>query len=57
MRKHVTTKMRYRMNEIIIIIIGGMIPVVNVLDFADLQIRIVSSILGATVVIITGLTQ
>lgn len=45
------------MNEIKIIIVGAIIPIVNVLDFADLQTRIVSSILGATVVIITGLTQ
>jgi hypothetical protein len=45
------------MNEAIIIFIGAIIPVVNVLQFADLQTRIVSSILGATVVIITGLTQ
>jgi hypothetical protein len=50
-------KGRYKMNEAIIIFIGAIIPVVNVLQFADLQTRIVSSILGATVVIITGLTQ
>lgn len=42
---------------IIIIIIGAIIPIVNALDFADLQTCIISSILGASVVIITGLTQ
>ena len=45
------------MNEIIIIIASSIIPVVNVLGFADLQTRIVSSVLGATVAIVTGLTQ
>jgi Protein of unknown function (DUF4231) len=50
-------KRRYRMSEMIIIFIGAIIPVVNVLDFADLQTRIISSILGATIAIVTGLTQ
>jgi hypothetical protein len=50
-------KRRYRINEILIIFIGAVIPIVNVLNFADLQTRIISSILGATVVIVTGLTQ
>jgi hypothetical protein len=50
-------KIRYKITEVIIIFIGAIIPVVNVLQFADLQTRIVSSILGATVMIITGLTQ
>jgi len=36
---------------------GAMIPVINVLGFVDQQTRVVSSGLGATIVIVTGLTQ
>ena len=50
-------KRRFRMYEIIIIFAGAIIPVVNILEFADLETRIVTSVLGATVAIVTGLTQ
>jgi hypothetical protein len=50
-------KRRYRISQIIIIFVAAIIPVINVLGFADQQTRIVSSVLGATVVIVTGLTQ
>jgi hypothetical protein len=50
-------KKRFRMYEIITIFASAIIPIVNVLNFADLQTRIVSSILGAVVGIVAGLTQ
>jgi hypothetical protein len=50
-------KRRFRISEMIIIFVGALIPVINVLEFADLETRIVSSVLGATIVIVTGLTQ
>jgi uncharacterized protein DUF4231 len=56
-RKARENKKRFRMYEIITIFSSVIIPIVNVLDFADLQTRIVSSVLGATVAIVAGITQ
>lgn len=56
-RKARENKKRFRMYEIITIFSSALIPIVNVLDFADSPTRIVSSVLGATVAIVTGLTQ
>jgi hypothetical protein len=50
-------KRRYRISEIIILFVAAIIPLINVLGFADQQTRIVSSVLGATIAIVTGLTQ
>lgn len=50
-------KKMFRLYEIIIIITGAMIPIVNAIDFIDIQTRIISSILGGIVVILTGLSQ
>jgi hypothetical protein len=50
-------KKRFRMYEIITIFASSIIPIVNVLNFADLQTRVVSSVLGATVAIVAGVTQ
>ena len=50
-------KKRFRMYEIITIFASAIIPIVNVLNFADLQTRVVSSVLGVIVAIVAGLTQ
>jgi hypothetical protein len=50
-------KLRYRFYQIIIMIISANIPIINLIDLVDLQTRIVSSILGTTILIITGITQ
>jgi hypothetical protein len=36
---------------------SAIIPIINLLGFATLQTHIVSFVLGATVAIVTGLTQ
>jgi hypothetical protein len=50
-------KKMFRLYEIIIIITGATIPIVNAINFIDIQTRIISSILGGIVVIFTGLSQ
>src|SRR5919201_3854843 len=50
-------KLRFRLYQIIILIASAIIPIVNVASIGDLQTRIISSIIGGIIVVITGLTQ
>ena len=52
-----TNKFRYRLCQIIIMIISAAIPLIDLINNLDLQTRIISSILGATIAVITGFTQ
>jgi Protein of unknown function (DUF4231) len=49
-------KSRFRLYEIIVIFSGAIIPIVNIIS-ADLVTRLVSSILGGMIAIVTGITQ
>jgi hypothetical protein len=49
-------KQKFRLCQIIILIAGEIIPIINVADIGD-KTRIMSSIIGGIIVIITGLTQ
>jgi Protein of unknown function (DUF4231) len=50
-------KSRFGVYEMLTIFSSAIIPIINLLGFATLQTRIVSFVLGATVAIVTGLTQ
>ena len=50
-------KLRYRFYQIIIMLISATIPLVNLTNNLDLQTRIISALLGAAILIITGITQ
>jgi len=50
-------KLKFRLYQIIILIGAAIIPIINVASIGDFQTRIVSSIIGAIIVVITGLTQ
>ena len=58
-RKARQNKLRYRFYQITIMIISAIIPLVNLIEIPaiDTETRIISSILGAAILIITGLTQ
>jgi hypothetical protein len=49
-------KSRFRLYETIVIFSGAIIPIVNIIS-ADLVTRLVSSILGGMIAIVTGITQ
>ena len=50
-------KSRFGVYEMLTNFSSAIIPIINLLGFADLQTRIVSFVLGATVAIVTGLTH
>ncbi len=50
-------KSSFHRSQITIIIIGVLIPVVNIIDFASIEIRMISAILGSIIVGITGIMQ
>jgi hypothetical protein len=50
-------KSRFRLYQIIVIFAGAIIPIVNVIDFVDLQTRIISSVLGGVIAVVTALSQ
>jgi len=50
-------RLRFRAFQIIVIVASGIIPIVNLSDFATPGTRIISSILGSLIIIVTGLTQ
>lgn len=61
-RKARDTKRRFRLFQIITLIASAIIPIINLgniakSDTADYQIRVISSIVGAIIVVVTGLTQ
>jgi uncharacterized protein DUF4231 len=49
-------KLRFRLCQVIILIAGTIIPVINLVGIGDVT-RITSSIIGATIAIATGITQ
>lgn len=55
--KATENKSRYHNLQIIMIIIASAIPVINVIDFAPIETRIISSIMGAVIVGIIGIVQ
>jgi Protein of unknown function (DUF4231) len=56
-RKAAANKFRYRLCQIIIMIISAVIPLVNLLTNLDIETRIVSSLLGAVILVVTGISQ
>jgi len=50
-------KSRFRLYQIIVIFAGAIIPIVNVIDPVDLDLatRIISSVLGGMIAVVTGL--
>ncbi len=56
-KKSRDNKLRYRFYQIIIMLISATIPLVNLTNNLDLQTRIISALLGAAILIITGITQ
>lgn len=50
-------RLRFRLYQIVILITSAIIPIINVANIEDIQTRIISSILGGIIVVITGLTQ
>lgn len=50
-------KSNFHRLQITIIIVSALIPVVNIIDFASFEIRLISAILGAIIVGITGIIQ
>jgi Protein of unknown function (DUF4231) len=50
-------KFRFRSNQIMIMIASAVVPIINVLDIGPLETRIISSILGGIIIIITGISQ
>jgi nicotinamide riboside transporter PnuC len=49
-------KTKFRICQIIILVAGATIPIINVASIMDSQ-RIISSVIGGLIVIVTGLTQ
>lgn len=49
-------KLRFRLCQVIILIAGTIIPVINLVGIGDVT-RITSSIIGATIAIATGIAQ
>jgi hypothetical protein len=50
-------KLRFRLWQIIVLIGGALVPIINVAAFEDTATRIASSIIGAIIVVGTGITQ
>jgi hypothetical protein len=56
-KKASANKSRFHASQLVIIIASAIIPIVNVIDFAPVEIRIVSSILGGIIIGFTGFIQ
>jgi hypothetical protein len=50
-------KKKFRFYEIITIISGASIPLINIIGFSDLTTRIITSVVGGLISVITGITQ
>ena len=50
-------KTKHHILQIIIISSGALIPIINSIPYSDIEVRIISSILGGIVIIITGMIQ
>jgi uncharacterized protein DUF4231 len=51
-----TYKLRFRVFQVIVILASGIIPIINLSDIGPAT-KVISSILGSLIVIVTGLTQ
>jgi Protein of unknown function (DUF4231) len=56
-KKSKQNKLRFRLYQIVILIAGAIIPIINVANVGDFQTRVVSSIIGGMIVVVTGVTQ
>jgi len=56
-KKARTNKLRFRISVIIIMILSAIIPLINLIETLDVQTRIISSLLSAVILIVTGITQ
>ncbi len=56
-KKATTNKNRFHGFQILIIIVGAIIPLVNLIDFAPVETRVISSILGVIIVGVSGILQ
>jgi hypothetical protein len=50
-------KLRFRQLQITILVASAIIPIINVANIGDVQTRIISSIIGGIILVITGVTQ
>jgi hypothetical protein len=50
-------KVRFRLYQIITLIASVIIPIINVSNIADFQVRIISSIIAGIIAVATGITQ
>ena len=55
--KATSNKSRFHTLQISVIIIGAIIPLVNLIDFAPTEIRVISAILGSVIVGVSGILQ
>ncbi len=56
-KKATENKSKFHGYQIVLIVVGVLIPIINVIDFAPLETRIISAILGGTIAGIIGLLQ
>jgi Protein of unknown function (DUF4231) len=56
-RKARENKEKFHIFQIITIVSGSIVPLVNVVDFLPLPTRIISAILGSLITIVTSITQ
>lgn len=56
-RKGIKNRKRFHSSQIIIIIAGALIPIVNVLELGSYEVRIISSVLGGVVIAVTSIQQ
>jgi uncharacterized protein DUF4231 len=50
-------KFRFRFFQIVVIVASGILPIINLADFASFPTRLISSVLGGLIVILTAITQ
>jgi hypothetical protein len=50
-------KLRFRIYQIITLIASATIPVINIIEFADFPVRVISSIFAGIVLVVTGVSQ
>jgi Protein of unknown function (DUF4231) len=50
-------KFRFRLFQATVIVASGILPIVNLVDLATFQTRLISSMLGSLIVIVTAMTQ
>ena len=56
-RKASENKTKHHILQIVIIASGALIPIINSIPYSDIEVRIISSILGGIVIVITGMIQ